>query len=165
MAIWKEQTPAKPEPTAPPPMPRADQATSAPSGALAEGSRRPPARDGKETLIAADLNIEGKIEGAGSVRVAGRFKGDIHVEGDLTIEPGAKVTGGVRAATVVIAGELEGNVDAATRVELQQTGVLNGDVKAGSLTVAAGSRMRGQADFGWEDTAARGPRMETRAAS
>ena len=26
-----------------------------------------------------------------------------------------------------------------------------GDLKAGSLTVAAGSRMRGQADFGWDD--------------
>ena len=29
-----------------------------------------------------------------------------------------------------------------------------GDLKAGSLTVAAGSRMRGQADFGWDDSKA-----------
>jgi cytoskeletal protein CcmA (bactofilin family) len=164
MAIWKEQTPAKPEPTAPPPMPRAETA-GAPAASTADGARRSTPRDGKETLIAADLNIEGKIEGAGSVRVAGRFKGDIHVEGDLTIESGAKVNGGVRAATVVIAGELEGNVEAATRVELLQTGVLNGDVKAGSLTVAAGSRMRGQADFGWDESTTRTPRMETRAVS
>jgi cytoskeletal protein CcmA (bactofilin family) len=28
--------------------------------------------------------------------------------------------------------------------------VINGDVKAGSLTVAAGSRMRGQVEFGYE---------------
>ena len=35
--------------------------------------------------------------------------------------------------------------------ELLQTGVLNGDLKAGSLTVAAGSRMRGRAEFGWDD--------------
>jgi cytoskeletal protein CcmA (bactofilin family) len=46
---------------------------------------------------------------------------------------------------------LEGNIDAATRVELLQTGVLNGDLKAGSLTVAAGSRMRGRAEFGWDE--------------
>ena len=26
-----------------------------------------------------------------------------------------------------------------------------GDLKAGSLTVTAGARMRGQADFGWDD--------------
>jgi cytoskeletal protein CcmA (bactofilin family) len=36
-------------------------------------------------------------------------------------------------------------------VDLQQTGVVIGDVKAGSLTVAAGARLRGQAEFGWDD--------------
>ena len=39
----------------------------------------------------------------------------------------------------------------AQRVELQETGVLNGDLKAGTLTVAAGSRMRGRSEFGWGD--------------
>ena len=107
--------------------------------------------DGKESLIAAGITIEGKIEGSGHVRIAGNFKGDVHVQGNLTIESGARVTGGVRAQTVVIGGELEGNIDAASRVELLQTGVLNGDLKAGSLTVAAGSRMRGRAEFGWDD--------------
>ena len=102
-------------------------------------------------MIAANLAIEGKIQGSGHVRVAGQFKGDVNVDGNLTIDQGAKVIGGVRASTVTIAGELEGNVDAASRVELMASGVLNGDVKAGSLTVAAGSRMRGNAEFGWED--------------
>ena len=37
--------------------------------------------------------------------------------------------------------------------ELLASGVLIGDVKSGSLTVAAGSRMRGQADFGWDEPA------------
>jgi cytoskeletal protein CcmA (bactofilin family) len=105
----------------------------------------------KESLIAAGLTIEGKIEGSGHVRIAGSFKGDVNVQGNLTIEAGAKVTGGVRANTVVVGGELEGNIDAASRVELLQSGVLNGDLKAGSLTVAAGSRMRGRAEFGWEE--------------
>ena len=109
------------------------------------------AADAKESLIASGLTIEGKIEGSGHVRIAGNFKGDVHVQGNLTIESGAKVTGGVRANTVVVGGELEGNIDAAARVELLQTGVLNGDLKAGSLTVAAGSRMRGRAEFGWDE--------------
>ena len=86
-----------------------------------------PRTDSKESLIAAGLTIEGKIEGSGHVRIAGNFKGDVHVQGNLTIEAGARVTGGVRANTVIIGGELEGNIDAAARVELLQTGVLNGD--------------------------------------
>jgi cytoskeletal protein CcmA (bactofilin family) len=104
-----------------------------------------------ESVISAGLTIEGKIEGAGHVRIAGQFKGDVHVQGNVTIESGAKLTGGVQAETVVIGGELAGNIDAASRVELLQTGVLIGDLKAGSLIVAAGSRMRGQAEFGWDE--------------
>ena len=105
----------------------------------------------KESIIAAGLTIEGKIEGAGHVRIAGHFKGDVQVQGNVTIEPGAKLTGGVQADTVVIGGELAGNINAAARVELLQTGILIGDLKAGSLIVAAGSRMRGQAEFGWDE--------------
>jgi cytoskeletal protein CcmA (bactofilin family) len=112
---------------------------------------RAPTGEAKESILAAGLTIEGKIEGAGHIRIAGNFKGDVRVQGNLTIEAGARVTGGVSANTVVIGGELEGNIDAASRVEILQTGVLNGDLKAGSLTVAAGSRMNGRVEFGWDD--------------
>jgi cytoskeletal protein CcmA (bactofilin family) len=90
------------------------------------------------------------------VRVAGRFKGDVNVQGDLTIERGAHIAGQVSAKQVVIEGTLEGNITKADRVELRQAGVLNGDVKAGSLIVAAGSKMKGQAEFGWDDAASAG---------
>ena len=106
----------------------------------------------KESLIAADITIEGKIEGGGSVRIAGKFKGDVNVQGDLTIESGAKLTGSVRADKVTIAGELEGNVEEASLVNLLETGIVIGDLHAGSLTVAAGARLRGQAEFGWDDS-------------
>ena len=112
----------------------------------------------KESIIAAGLFIEGKINGNGHVRVAGKFKGDIQVEGNLHIDSGAKVEGQVKASEVIVSGELQGNVDSAKRVELQQGGTITGDVKAGSLTVAAGSRMRGAVDFGFDDSAkASGP--------
>jgi cytoskeletal protein CcmA (bactofilin family) len=150
MALWKDQygreqntpDPAPDKPAAAAPVSIESARQPAPSAARG---------DAKESLLAAGLTIEGKIEGSGHVRIAGSFKGDVHVQGNLTIEAGAKVTGGVRAHTVVVGGELEGNIDAASRVELLQTGVLNGDLKAGSLTVAAGSRMRGRAEFGWDE--------------
>ena len=107
----------------------------------------------KESLIAADVTIEGKIEGAGHVRIAGRFKGDVNVQGNVTIEQGAHVTGQIAAATIMVSGEVHGNIQASSRVELLETGIINGDVKAAVLTVAAGSRMRGNADFGWPESA------------
>ena len=59
----------------------------------------------------------------------------------------------MRASEVIVSGELQGNIESAKRVELQQGGTITGDVKAGSLTVAAGSRMRGAVDFGFDDGA------------
>jgi cytoskeletal protein CcmA (bactofilin family) len=161
MSLWKENTaPAQPQPTRMP-LPEAKEparydAASKPAVVHHSPAPSPVARadtsgSRKESLIAADITIEGKIEGGGSVRIAGNFKGDVNVQGDLTIESGAKLIGSVRADNVTISGELEGNVEEATRVELTQSAVVIGDVKGGSLTVVAGARMRGQAEFGWGD--------------
>ncbi len=153
MAIWKDPTPAKSEPA------RFDAPSSAPSPAPINEAPQPastptPIRavdtPARESVIAADLAIEGKIEGAGHVRIAGKFKGDVKVQGNLTIEQGAKVAGGVAASKVILAGELDGNIESAQQVELLQSGVINGDMKAGSLTVAAGSRIRGHIECGWD---------------
>ena len=79
--------------------------------------------DMKESVIAADITIEGKIVGSGHVRIAGRFKGDVHVDGNLTLDSGAHLEGQVKASVVVVGGELLGNIDNAKRVELLETGV------------------------------------------
>ncbi|HSY05785.1 MAG TPA: polymer-forming cytoskeletal protein [Steroidobacteraceae bacterium] len=104
----------------------------------------------KESHISSDLMIEGKISGSGHVRIAGKFKGDVQVDGNVSLDAGARLEGHVKASVVCVGGELIGNIENAKRVELLETGVINGDVKAGSLTVAAGSRMRGQVEFGYE---------------
>lgn len=159
MAIWKEQTSVKKDssPLSLTPDPEVQPQTSADLPPANEPVRRSPSpsvsptpeRKNAESVISAGLSIEGTITGNGDVRIAGQFKGDVNVQGSLTIEAGAKLVGGVRASNVVIDGELEGNIEGATRVELRSTGVLNGNLNTGSLTVAAGSRMRGQVEFGW----------------
>ena len=160
MALWDKPdtgvapaTPASGAPPRPPgTAPTPGHYTQDPASALKERI------DMKESIIAAGLSIEGKINGNGHVRVAGKFKGDIQVEGNLHVDAGARVEGQVRASEVIISGDLQGNIDGAKRVELQQGGSITGDVKAGSLTVAAGSRMRGAVDFGFDDSAkASGP--------
>jgi cytoskeletal protein CcmA (bactofilin family) len=157
MAIWKDivakdsNPPDAPAGLTPPPVnrprPEAVPTNSPPLPQPPSVSRK----DLKETIIAAGLTLEGKIEGSGHVRISGRFKGDVHVDGTLTVEAGAHLAGAVRAGAVVVGGEIEGNIEGAQRVELHQSGVVNGDISAGSLTVADGARMRGRAEFGWNE--------------
>jgi cytoskeletal protein CcmA (bactofilin family) len=165
MALWKE-TGSNPNPTAPGATAvagsstvtelhgkSADRAPPEPATPVtAETARRAPGRAvGGESVIAAELAIEGKIVGGGDVRIAGRFKGDVQVDGNFRIDPGARLEGQVRAGVVVVGGELQGNIDAAKQVDVLATGVIVGDVKAASITVAAGSRMRGHVEFGWDE--------------
>ena len=163
MALWKDTNPGTATPSAgaapsfgstPPAAAPPEKSNVAPL--TPEIPRRPVKEqrsDMKESVIASDLTIEGKIVGSGHVRVAGRFKGDVQVEGNVTLDSGAHLEGQVKASVVVVGGELIGNIENARRVELLEGGVISGDVKAGSLTVAAGSRMRGQVEFGWEGEA------------
>lgn len=158
MALWKDTnagtasgpTTAPGGATPPPQHAREPERTNV-APISADVARRPaPRQEMKESIISSDLTIEGKIAGSGHVRIAGRFKGDVQVDGNVSLDSGARLEGHVKASVVSVGGELIGNIENAKRVELLETGVINGDVKAGSLTVAAGSRMRGQVEFGYD---------------
>lgn len=106
----------------------------------------------KESVFGAGVTIEGKIEGDADVRIAGKFKGDIQIKGDLGVEKGAHLAAKITAANVTLGGEVDGNVNASGQVKLLETGQMTGDLKASTLTVAAGSRMRGHVEFGWSSS-------------
>ena len=157
MAMWKEQVPRKEDQSHAAPSTAAGTEAEtpvrfAPPTGQTPHARVPAAHDSVESVLGSGLTIEGTVSGAGHVRIAGQFRGDVKVDGNLTIDPGARVVAGVVADTVSVAGELEGNIDNATKVELLASGVLTGDLKAGSLIVAAGSRMRGRVEFGWPES-------------
>ena len=152
----KDEPPARPEPR--PEMPPLSVPPVAPMRSvepLRGGLEAKPMSmsPGKlsESILAAGLTIEGKIEGNGNIRVAGRFKGNVNVKGELTIEPGASIDGEVKADSVLVGGEVRGHIVCKSRVEFKESGTLIGDLKAGSLTVAAGSKMRGKVEFGWKE--------------
>jgi cytoskeletal protein CcmA (bactofilin family) len=152
MALWNQPTPGEanekpPEkPTVTPPTPV--QITPVAAAIAKEAA---PSNRG-ESVFGSGVTIEGKIEGDANVRIAGKFKGDIQIKGDLSIEKGAHLGAKINAANVTIGGELEGNVTASGQVNLLESAQLIGDLKANTLTVAAGSRMRGNVEFGWSPT-------------
>ena len=151
MAIWKEPTTTTKETPLLVPEPTVKKENDYIADIAPVTTKRQAPREAKESVIHSDITITGKIDGSGHVRIAGKFDGDVHIQGDLTIDAGAKLTGAVRAASVTIGGEIEGNIESAESVEILSTGILNGDLKAGTLTVASGSRMRGRVEFGWGD--------------
>jgi cytoskeletal protein CcmA (bactofilin family) len=150
MAIWNQ--PAQEEPKqngrveTPPLTPQPNGLTSAAPTAIAQESA---AKDRRESVFGPGVSIEGKIEGDADLRMAGNFKGSIEIKGDLSIEKGARLLAKINAANVVVSGNLEGNIVATSQIKVMDSAQIIGDLKASTLTVAAGSRMRGHVEFGW----------------
>ena len=109
-------------------------------------------RDRHESVLGSGVTIEGKMEGDGDVRIAGKFKGDIRIKGNLNIQKGAHLAAKINADAVTIEGEVEGTVVASGQVTLSESAQVVGDLKAKTLIVSAGSRMRGNVEFGWNDS-------------
>ncbi len=150
MAIWNQPTSHEnnEKPSVPPTANVAPQATAIPVAKESAGQRP------RESAFGAGVTIEGTIEGDGDIRIAGKFKGDLQIKGDLHVDKGARLAAKISAANVTLAGELDGNVVATGQVRLMESAQMIGDLKASTLTVAAGSRMRGHVEFGWNPSEA-----------
>jgi cytoskeletal protein CcmA (bactofilin family) len=134
---------------------QSDKVEAAPAPVVPVAPRRESLpRDRHESVFGSGVSIEGKMEGDGDVRIAGKFKGDIHLKGNLNIQKGAHLTAKINAEAVTIEGEIDGTVVASGQVMLSESGQFVGDLKAKTFTVAAGSRMRGNVEFGWNDSEA-----------
>jgi cytoskeletal protein CcmA (bactofilin family) len=152
MALWNQPTPeeSNEKPRVEPPLPTPAAPTPAPTSTSSFKESAP--KDRRETVFGAGVSIEGRIEGDADVRIGGKFKGDIQIKGDLSIEKGAQIKAKINAATVTIGGAVEGNVVASAQVKLLESAQLIGDLKATTLIVAAGSKMRGHMEFGWNES-------------
>jgi cytoskeletal protein CcmA (bactofilin family) len=149
MAIWNQPAPEEHKETARVEPPAAPQPHLAAAPIPTPVVRENTPKDRRESVFGPGVIIEGKIEGDADLRIAGKFKGDIQIKGDLNIEKGAHLSAKINAANVIVEGELEGNIVASSQVRLLESGQVIGDLKATILTVAAGSRMRGHVEFGW----------------
>jgi cytoskeletal protein CcmA (bactofilin family) len=83
-----------------------------------------------------DLEIEGQVEG--NVRLANNT---------LTIGANGRLTAQVVAKSIIVIGRVKGNLTATERIEIQATGIVEGDVKAPRLNVQEGAVLNGGIDM------------------
>ena len=79
----------------------------------------------------------------GVFRLDGRFEGEIFESGTLIVGEAAQVKGKIEAATIIIHGLVEGEIEAGTRVEIHGTGRFFGNLLTRSLTVEDGGILDG----------------------
>jgi cytoskeletal protein CcmA (bactofilin family) len=92
----------------------------------------------KQTVIAREDSLIGKLALKGPGQVLGNFSGEIECDGDLMIGPEAQVEADIRGARITVAGLVRGNVIASNRLKITSSGRLEGDATVGALVVQEG---------------------------
>ena len=104
-----------------------------------------PASSGDlNALLGRGSEFEGKLTFEGTVRIDGKFTGTIITNDVLVIGEGAKVQAEITAGTVIVHGEISGNVKAKTAVELHHPARMKGNVETPSLMIEKGVMFEGQ---------------------
>jgi cytoskeletal protein CcmA (bactofilin family) len=89
-------------------------------------------------IIEQGCEFEGKLCFEGTVRIGGRFRGQVYTNDVLVVGEGAQVEGEIEAGTVIISGEVTGNIVAKHRVEIHRPAVFRGNIVTPSLMVDEG---------------------------
>jgi len=98
------------------------------------------------TVIVNGVEITGNIRSAGNIQFDGILKGDIEAAGAASFGKIADITGNIKAETVSIAGNVNGNVDAKDRIDMKGTAKIKGDIRSKRLTVEDGVTFIGKVE-------------------
>ncbi len=143
--MWKRDEAVRPtggQPAAPqPPQTAASTAPRADAG-HAHSMERDIVNIGKSVVIKGELNgsedltIEGQVEGTIQLRE--------HV---LTIGANGRIKAQVFAKSVIVFGEVTGNVTASEKVDIRDNGSVDGDIVSPRMAIAEGAHFRGSVDM------------------
>lgn len=104
----------------------------------AEGAER------VDSVLGAGLAFTGMLSGAGGVRIEGAYEGEIDLRGLVVVgEQGRLTCKRLRAATVIVAGSVRGDITA-QRLEITRTGRVWGDVVTAAFSTEEGAFLKGQ---------------------
>jgi cytoskeletal protein CcmA (bactofilin family) len=104
---------------------------------------RPGTSSELNALLGRGSEFDGKLTFEGTVRIDGAFSGEITTTDTLIVGEGAKVQAEITCGSLVVHGEIVGNVNASSSVELHRPARVKGDITTPSLMVERGVLFQG----------------------
>ena len=95
-------------------------------------------------FLGKDTAFEGTLTFTGGLRIDGRFQGEISTGGTLIIGETAVIRGDIRAACVLVSGEIHGNTVAEQRIEILTPARIFGDIQSPEIIMGAGAFFEGK---------------------
>jgi cytoskeletal protein CcmA (bactofilin family) len=114
----------------------------------ASSERRTQPLQGENVNIGKSVVIKGELSGSEDLTIEGNVEGRIELkENILTIGPNGKIRAEVFAKSVIVLGEVTGNVTASEKVDIRDNGSVDGDITSPRVAIAEGAHFRGSVDM------------------
>ncbi len=99
-------------------------------------------------MIVATIKIKGDVTGAENLVIEGKVDGSVELaDHDLTIGQNGEVIANIIAKTVIIEGQITGDVTGSEKVILTKSGRVNGNIVAPRVTLEDGAKFKGSIDM------------------
>lgn len=95
-------------------------------------------KDQINAFLGKETEFEGKLSFSGTVRIDGRFIGEIFTEGTLIIGESAVIESEMHVGHIIINGEIRGNITAEERIEIHKPGKVFGNIQAPIVVIDEG---------------------------
>ena len=96
-----------------------------------------------QTLLSEDSNVTGDITLDGTIKVDGKWNGNISAGGNVIIGEKAEIRGDIKGNRIIISGHLTGDVLASGQLSLTNTAVLTGDASYAAIVIDEGAKLSG----------------------
>jgi cytoskeletal protein CcmA (bactofilin family) len=113
-----------------------------------------------DLLLGRGVRFEGKLTFAGTVRIDASFVGTIVTDDVLVVGEAARIDANITCGTIVVHGEVNGNIQAKAGVEIHASAKVRGDLETSSLVIEKGALFQGASRM---DSAAKAARAKTAA--
>ena len=110
------------------------------------------------TILGPDANFKGELSFEKGMRLHGRFEGKITTPGRVIIAKEAKMQADVDAGSILVEGDVRGNLSINDRVEMKNSARYEGDLRASKLVMEEGAVFSGHVTVGPEATKSGGPK-------
>jgi cytoskeletal protein CcmA (bactofilin family) len=122
-----------------------DSPTPTPSSSSKAATPAPSsAPGGLSAFIDQGSEFEGKLSFKDTVRIDGRFKGEISSDNTLIVGETGEIEAAIHSHSVVVSGNVTGDIFACERVVLHKTASVAGNIETPSLMVEEGASLNGQ---------------------
>jgi cytoskeletal protein CcmA (bactofilin family) len=98
--------------------------------------------------IGKSIVIKGEVSGSEDLTIEGQVEGKIELRDHiLSVGSSGRVQAHIVAKSIVVHGEVTGNLTAAEKVEIREHGAVEGDIVAPRVAIADGAKFRGSIDM------------------